>query len=212
MSLTATLQSVGDYTEPEVEFLQVALFEKATQAATARPLQVRIAQNAEVHRTRATSCGQFGEGPCRRERESPSWRRRWSGKSCGKKSRRCQTRSTHTATCTDVAALKAKLAMVEAKRDALRSTPPRPKKVQRTDRQGSPVIASTPNLVPAELEDWLKGLQADLQEALEFGEGETSLGTHFQDVGWARQNDGDGWKDDALSQDPDRDARYGLRG
>ena len=81
---------------------------------------------------------------------------------------------TH-ANSTDVAALKAKLAMVKAKRDALRSTPPRPKKVQRTDRKGSPVIASTPNLVPAELEDWLKGLQADLQEALEFGEGERVL-------------------------------------
>ena len=80
-----------------------------------------------------------------------------------------------TEICTEVTLLKALLAKVEAERDALRATPSRPQKVQRTDQKGLLVIPTMPNLVPGELKDLMKGRQADLQEALEFGEGDRVL-------------------------------------
>ena len=72
----------------------------------------------------------------------------------------------------EIAMLKAKLAKSEAKRDALRGQPLR-SKVRRTEDAeecSGRVIPFMPTLVHAELEEWMKDRQADLQEALEFGE------------------------------------------
>ena len=60
----------------------------------------------------------------------------------------------------------------EAERDVLRAPPPR-LKMRRTEDAGGcsgRVVPFMPTLVPAELDDWMKDRQADLQVALEFGE------------------------------------------
>ena len=72
----------------------------------------------------------------------------------------------------EVVALKANLATTEAERDAL-SAEPR-SKIRHTDAGGvsGRFIPPMPCLVPAELDNWMKERHGDLQEALEFGEGE----------------------------------------
>ena len=72
----------------------------------------------------------------------------------------------------EVAMLKTKLAKSEAERDALRAPPPRSKVRRTEDAEGCSgrVLPFMPTLVHAELDDWMKDRQADLQEALEFGE------------------------------------------
>ena len=82
-----------------------------------------------------------------------------------------------------------------AERDALRATPPR---LQKDDHKSFPVMPMMPNLVPAELEDWMKGRQQTFR----------SFGTYCRM--WLYV--GDGKKDGPMTQDRNRDARYGLRG
>ena len=189
----------------EVEFLQVAL-QKAKRAAAARPVQV-LAQNAEViERSRRVANLEKDLAAERAELEKAVVRQ----EHLRQEVEVVPPIDTH-ASCTDVAALKATLAMVEAERDALRSTPPRPPQVQRTDRR-SLVTPSYATFGARRVGGLDEGAPGPPPRGPRVWRGRSSLGTHIQGVGWGRQNDGDGRQDGPMSHDSHRDARYGLRG
>ena len=163
-----------------------SVLQKAKQAVTARPLQVRVAQNAEFIEL---SGRRVANSQKELDAESAELE-----KAVGRQEQLRQkveavpdVADTVANGTTEVIALKARLAKVEAERDVSRETPPRPQKVHRTDRRGFPVIPMMPDLVPAD-------------------------GTHIQVVGWGCTNDGDDRKGGPVTQDQNRDARHRLRG
>ena len=165
--LEAAIEAMGEFQGPEVQYLQGALA-RARVAATPPPVDVQL-----------TQCQQFIDRATKRiedldrAREMESIRLK---EAQGRLHRLQQeTESANSGTNdigVEVAILKAKLAKTEAERDALRAPPPR-SKVRRTEDAGGcsgRVIPFMPTLVSEELDDWMKDRQADLQEALEFGE------------------------------------------